>query len=78
MKAFRIIGKFEMGSNIVNFTKETACGSKEKAKEKTFSEIGSKHRVKRKKIKIESIRELKFEEIEDTYVREMLEVEDGK
>jgi len=78
MKAFRIIGKFKMGEQQASFTKETVANSRDEAVEKILSVIGSKHRVKRKKIRIESVRELKSEEIEDTYVREMLEVEDGK
>lgn len=78
MKAFRIIGNFKMGSQQASFTMENAANSRDEAVEKILSEIGSKHRVKRKLIKIESIRELKSEEIEEAYVREMLEVEDGK
>jgi|ETNmetMinimDraft_30_1059905.scaffolds.fasta_scaffold88918_1 large subunit ribosomal protein LX len=78
MKAFRIIGNFKMGSQQASFTKETVASSRDEAIERILSVIGSKHRVKRKTIQIESVRELKTEEIEQTYVREMLEVEDGK
>jgi len=78
MKVYRIIGKFKMGLNFVDFTKEMASNSKDEAIERILSDIGSKHRTKRKKIKIESIRELKIDEVEDLYVREMLEAEDGK
>ena len=67
-----------MGSKQATFTKETVANSRDEAVEKILSVIGSKHRVKRKTIHIESVRELKTEEIENTYVREMLEVEDGK
>ncbi len=78
MKVYRIIGKFKMGLSFVDFTKETASNSKEEVIERILSEIGSKHRTKRKDIKIESVRELKPQEVEDLYVREMLEAEDGK
>jgi len=78
MKVYRIIGKFKMGSNFVDFTKEMVSNSKDEAIEKILSDIGSQHRTKRKGIKIESIRELKIEEVDDLYVREMLEAEDGK
>ena len=77
MKAFRIIGQFKMGKNTVSFTKEIASGTKDEAVENIYSRIGSKHRVKRKKITIDSVRELKADEIEDIYVKEMLEVGDA-
>ena len=78
MKAFRIIGKYTMNRRFINFTKETVCESKEIAMEKIYSEIGSKHRIKRKMISIGSIREISPEEIENLYVREMLGAVDGK
>ena len=78
MKAFRVMGQFEMARRYVPFTKEIACETKEEAVENIQSRLGSKHRVKRKKIKIESVRELKPEEVEDTYVKERLEEKDAR
>ena len=77
MKAFRIIGQFKMGKKTVPFTKEIASGTKDEAVENIYSRIGSKHRIKRKKITIDSVRELEADEIKEIYVKEMLEAGDA-
>ena len=63
-KAYRIEGKFYMKNIWHPFKKEIVSSSKPKAKEKVLSIIGSNHRVKRKKVKIEEIKEISPEEIE--------------
>ncbi len=77
MKAYKITGKFLMGSQWMNFTKEIATNSVEEAKEKIFSEIGSNHKTKRKNISIEDVKQIKISEVENIYIREMLEAENG-
>ncbi len=74
MKAFRIKGKFLMGRIIMNknwqrFNKEVAGLNEEKAKESLYSDLGSKHRTKRRNIKIEEIEEIAEDEITNPRVK---------
>lgn len=74
-KVFRITGKFRMGENMQPFTKEYQAISKENVIEKIYADIGSKHKVKRGKIKIKEVKEIKPEEAEDAVIRAMMGVE---
>jgi large subunit ribosomal protein LX len=74
MKAFRVKGKFIMGKSIMSknwqrFTKEVASLNKEEAKERVYSDLGSKHRVKRRNIKVEEIGEIAEDEITNSRVK---------
>jgi len=74
MKAFRVKGKFIMGKSIMSknwqrFTKEVASLNKEEAKERVYSDLGSKHRVKRRNIKVEEIEEIAEDEITNPLVK---------
>jgi large subunit ribosomal protein LX len=74
MKAFRVKGKFIMGKSIMSknwqrFTKEVASLNKEEAKERVYSDLGSKHRVKRRSIKVEEIEEIAEDEITNSMVK---------
>lgn len=74
MKAFRVKGKFIMGKSIMSknwqrFTKEVASLNKEEAKERVYSDLGSKHRVKRRSIKVEEIEEIAEDEITNSRVK---------
>ncbi len=60
-KLFKITGKFFMGNKYQKFSKEIVALKKEDALELVYSDLGSKHKVKRTQIKIEKIEE---EEIE--------------
>lgn len=71
-KAYKIKGNFLMGRNWQFFTKEVMGESKEKAKGKLFSELGSKHRVKRRMIKIDSIEGISMDEVEDPVIVHLL------
>lgn len=74
MKAFRVKGKFIMGKSIMSknwqrFSKEVASLNKEEAKERVYSDLGSKHRVKRRNIKVEEIEEIAEDEITNSRVK---------
>lgn len=73
MKAYKIRGKFLMKNVWQPFTKEIEGESEEEAKEKILSIIGSLHKVKRNKIKIEEIEELQKDEITDPVVKYKVE-----
>ncbi len=68
VKAFRIRGAFRMGRNRQAFTHEVAAESQEEAVERVLSELGSKHRAKRRDIAIEGVVEVPREEVESSAV----------
>ena len=74
-KVFRIKGKFRMGEEMQPFTKEFRAISKENVIEKIYTDLGSRHKVKRGMIKIEEVKEIKPEEAEDKVIRAMSGVE---
>ncbi len=75
MKAYRVKGEFLMKNVWQPFSKEVVGENEEAAKEKILSIIGSRHKVKRRFIKIAEIKELQKDEIEDPIVKYILERE---
>jgi large subunit ribosomal protein LX len=73
MKAYRIKGEFLMGDAMSPFNREIEAEDEKDAYEKMVSLIGSEHRCKRNKIKVEAITEVPFEEIEDVFVKARIE-----
>ena len=71
-KIFRIKGSFVLGSETQVFTKELRAINEEKKKKKIYSIFGSKHRIKRNQIKIDSIEEIAEDEVEDPIVKAIL------
>ena len=71
-KIYRVKGKFVMGSEVQVFTKEYRAIKEEDIYEKIYSVFGSKHRIKRNQIKIESIEEISADEVEDPIVKAIL------
>ncbi len=69
VKIFRIEGKFRMGDEFNKFVKEVRAVKKEHAIEKIYSELGSKHKVKRFHIIIKKVEEIKPEEAKDPIIR---------
>jgi len=72
MKAFRVQGKFKMGYKTMPFTKEFALADRKQVEDKLFSELGSKHGVERRLIKIEKVDELTLDQVQDNSVRQTL------
>ena len=56
VKLFQVKGRFLMGEKMQSFVKELSSDSEKSAIEAIYSEFGSKHKVKRNKIKIEEIK----------------------
>ena len=71
-KIFRIKGSFVLGSETQVFTKELRAINEEDIYEKIYSIFGSKHRIKRNQIKIDSIEEIAEDEVEDPSVKAIL------
>ncbi|MFQ5919758.1 MAG: 50S ribosomal protein L18Ae [Thermoplasmata archaeon] len=68
MKAFRIRGAFRMGRNRQSFSQEVAAETQEEAVHRVYSELGSKHRAKRRDIAILDVAEVPRGEVESAVV----------
>ncbi len=72
IKIFRVKGWFNQGYERQTFTRELPAISEKQALERIYSEVGSKHKVKRNLINIEEVTEIKPEEVKDPRVTAML------
>ena len=68
IKIFRVKGWFKQGYQKQTFTRELPALSEKHALERVYSEMGSKHKVKRNLINIEEVTEIKPEEVKDPRV----------
>ena len=57
MRKFTISGKFMMGDTLQKFQKEVEALGEERAQEKIYQDLGSKHRVKRSRVIITAVEE---------------------
>ena len=71
-KIYRVKGRFVLGSEVQVFTKEFRAVKEEDIEEKIYSIFGSKHRINRNQIKIESIEEISADEAEDHIVKAII------
>ncbi|MEM2874826.1 MAG: 50S ribosomal protein L18Ae [Candidatus Hadarchaeales archaeon] len=72
MKVYRIRGWFRQGLDLQRFTKEVPALSESQALERTYSLIGSRHKVKRNQINIEEIVEIGPGEVKDRRILEVI------
>jgi large subunit ribosomal protein LX len=72
MKVFRVTGKINKPNLATSFAKEILAEKSEHAIEKVYTEIGSRHRVKRFQIKIESAVEVPVDEIENEILKNIV------
>ncbi len=72
---YRIEGNFKQRREIGRFSKEICALTEEKAKEKLFSQLGSRNRLKRNQIKIESIDVISPDEVTDPLVKKIIETD---
>jgi len=72
VKVFRIVGEIRKPNWKTPFEKEVMAIKPEHAIEKVYTELGSKHRVKRFHIKIERVEEIAPSEVEDPLIRKLL------
>jgi large subunit ribosomal protein LX len=68
MKAFKVTGTYRNRPGMQKFSKEVAAKGKDEAVEAIISVIGSKHRAKRSEIKVESVTEMKNDDVTDLVV----------
>ena len=74
VKVYRINGTFGQKGNKQKFTIDLRATTPEQAKEKIYTDIGSRQRVKRFLINIESIKEIKPEDTISLVVEQLNEV----
>lgn len=72
MKAFKVTGEIDKPRLTTPFVKEVLADKSEHAVEKIYSEIGSKHRVKRCHIKISDVKEISADEIENPILKKIV------
>jgi len=70
VKAYKVIGAFRLGKGRQQgFTLEMAADDKEAAIDKILSTLGSRHRIKRREIMIESLEEIPADSITNSVVK---------
>jgi large subunit ribosomal protein LX len=72
VKVFRVLGEIRKPNLKTPFRKEVIATKPEHAVEKVYTELGSKHRVKRFHIKISKVEEVAPQDIEDPLIRKIL------
>lgn len=72
VKVFRVAGEIQKPNLKTPFRKEVVAVKPEQAVERVYTELGSKHKVKRFQIKIKDIAEVPLEEIEDPIIRKIV------
>ncbi len=74
MKAFEVSGEFMVSLRRWQpFALEVAALDEKAAIEKTMALMGSRHKVKRRSVKIQNVKSLKAEEVTDHVVKHLLE-----
>ncbi|MCK4458058.1 MAG: 50S ribosomal protein L18a [Thermoplasmata archaeon] len=68
MKPYRISGTFLMGDSWSPFKKEVAAKDQVDAVKRLYSDLGSKHAVKRRNIKITAVEELPEDQVQNPIV----------
>ncbi len=58
-KVYRVTGSFQMGDRQAHFSTNFEVASADRAREKAYSDFGSRHHVKRRQITIEKVEEVK-------------------
>lgn len=72
MKVFRVVGEIQKPNLKTSFRKEVIALKPEHAVEKVYTELGSRHRVKRFHIKIIGVEEVSVEEIENPLLKKLV------
>jgi large subunit ribosomal protein LX len=74
-KIWRASGDYKKKKRTFTFSRELLGEKESHIRERVLSELGSRHRVKRKVINITEIREIKPEEVTDLDLRKILGLE---
>ncbi len=58
-KTYKVSGTFQMGHDWAHFSSDVQSDTPAKARERVYSDYGSRHHVKRRLINIEKVEEVK-------------------
>ena len=72
MKVFRVTGEIRKPNLKTSFKKEVIALKPEHAVEKVYTELGSKHRVKRFHIKILNVEEIQPQDIKNPTLKKLV------
>jgi large subunit ribosomal protein LX len=72
VKIFRVSGQIAKPNWKTSFEKEVRALKPEEAVETIYTDLGSRHRAKRFQIKIDTVEEIKPEDIKDPVLRKMV------
>ena len=72
VKIFRISGSFKKRRETTSFSREFLALTEENAKDKLFSQLGSKNRMKRGQIKIKSVTQVPFADVTDPLIEKII------
>ena len=72
VKIYRISGSFKKRRETTSFSREFLALSEENAKDKLFSHLGSKNRIKRGQIKIKSVAQIPFADVTDPLIEKII------
>jgi large subunit ribosomal protein LX len=75
VQVFRISGIFRQRREVSEFSKEFCALTEEQAKEQLYTQLGSKNRLKRRQIRIDSISIISREEVTDPLIQKILDTE---
>jgi large subunit ribosomal protein LX len=77
VKVFRVTGQIKKPNLQTSFHKEIRATKPEDVTERIYKELGSKHRAKRFQIRIDSIKEIEADEVQDATIRKLTLGEKG-
>ena len=72
MKVFRVTGEINKPNLKTPFAKEILAEKPEHAVERVYTEIGSRHRVKRFQMKVTKVEEVPVDEIEHPVLKKIV------
>ena len=72
MKVFRVTGEIRKPNLTTPFVKEVLADKSEHAVEKVYTEIGSKHRVRRYHMSINNVEEVTTEDITNPILKKIV------
>ncbi len=75
VRIYRIVGRMRVGMQWQRFSLELLATKPSEAVEIAYSELGSRHKLKRSMIKIEEVKEINKDEIKHTEILQLLSME---
>ena len=75
VRIYRVTGRMRIGMQWQKFSLELLATKPSEAVEMAYSELGSRHKLKRSMIRIEEVREISKDEVKRTEVLQLLSME---